>query len=1094
MSSSMAVPSLAGGKGSFHLLNRASPIRLSAEQQAVVDYPLRPLRVSAGAGTGKTTTVSYRMARMVTQEGIPPEQILGLTFTNKAAQELSHRIRQVLSDQADPLRDVEVNTYHGFCSKIVNEFGALLGIERDLTIIGPAQTRQLVKRVIREDRLPNLDNTDVFYLPGVVIRFASSLADHLLDPDWLDDEVLDVDMPDLARTDFGRKGDFDLYQKLMQATEKRHGLVEAARHYQALKRRLGVVDYGDLIAQAHKIFESEPEIAGRIRARYQVVVADEYQDTNAAQRVILQRVFGEGFPLTVVGDSDQTLYEWRGASLDNFDKFPEHFPASENIPAETLPLTLNRRSGEQIIRFANRIKEEVDSSTLDLQALSKAPPSQVHAEWHPTFIDEAAWVAEELIARHQTGRRWRDMAVLFRKTKDIMGVYRQLVAHDIPVDVANLGGLLATPEVVEVHSWMKVISRFDDREAAARLLTGSRFRLGLGDIRRLSRFAPRERDGKPRALLDGLEYRRFWEELPDSLTDVYRQFHREYRGLLRDCQAVPPGEACRLILERTRAWSDVEAMSYNARLSSRINLYRFMHLAETWSPLEGPPSIEEFLSYLDALLEEPAEEADAARLSDDDAVALLTVHKAKGLEWPVVFIPAVYSGNFPSWAVGGYDNPYRKAETLPWSWRIDPPVHYPITSKMDSDQLTTLLKQTNEQVKASHLSQEWRIAYVAVTRAREEVLLSGAHWYGYPEPTMKPKLAEGSDFFKPAWAAARRVSEEQVTGILGDTYPAPSRPDSFATPNQAEFSPDPVFDEGGWPEGIRLATQDPDSITAWAQNRGVEDEYLSALEEFQGLLFRLPEPVAEAPQEILTVSATDLVNYAQCPKKYFWTRVEPLPRRYSYVTRRGTRIHRQIELHHKGTVPLLEPDTEVAELTGDDRPTDRSGGPDPFRVFLDSRFSKTRIRWLERGFSLRLAEDFWVRGRIDAVYEKHRDAWEIVDFKSGQPPTDDPHSARVVQMQVYALAVSEAPELGPAPENLSVTIAYLGGGQLAECPGTEPVDDTWLAAARKRLQRMARSIMAELWNPTPTPECRKCDFFHVCPEGKAFITSIGRKS
>ncbi|MYJ15966.1 MAG: ATP-dependent helicase, partial [Acidimicrobiia bacterium] len=379
---------LARGRGSLRLVSRSLPIRLSPEQQAVVDYPLLPLRVSAGAGTGKTTTVSYRMARLVTEEGVPPERLLGLTFTNKAAGELSHKIHEVLSGRADPLREAQVNTYHGFCAQIVTEFGAVLGMERSLSIVGPAQTRQLIKRVIRENDLSGLDNTDMFYLPGAIIRFSSSLADHLVDPDRLDETMLAPGIPLLDGAQFRRKGDLYDYERLVSSVEKRRGMVEAARGYQDYKRSLGVVDYGDLIVLAHRILDTEPQIARRVRDRYQAAVADEYQDTNAAQRAILQLLFGDGFPLTVVGDSDQTLYEWRGASLGNFRRFPTHFPTVDATPSRTLHLTLNRRSGAAIIHFANRVKEKIGSDTPGLKPLADAPRSRVTAEWHPTFIDE----------------------------------------------------------------------------------------------------------------------------------------------------------------------------------------------------------------------------------------------------------------------------------------------------------------------------------------------------------------------------------------------------------------------------------------------------------------------------------------------------------------------------------------------------------------------------------------------------------------------------------------------------------------------------------------------------------------------------------
>ena len=222
--------------------------------------------------------------------------------------------------------------------------------------------------------------------------------------------------------------------------------------------------------------------------------------------------------------------------------------------------------------------------------------------------------------------------------------------------------------------------------------------------------------------------------------------------------------------------------------------------------------------------------------------------------------------------------------------------------------------------------------------------------------------------------------------------------------------------------------------------------------------------------------------------------VEPLPRRYSYVTRRGTRIHRRIELHHQGKVPLLEPDSEDPDLADDDRPVGPSTGPGPFEVFLESRFSDMETQWLEKAFNLRLGERFLVRGRIDAVYRRSPSHWEIVDFKSGQPPAGGP------AFHPPGPAAGLRPGRQRDSRTGSAAIQPLGdhrptweGGRLREVPGAAPVDQAWLASARTRLEDMARSIVERQWDPTPSPDCVKCDFFRLCPEGRTFIASIGQK-
>jgi DNA helicase-2/ATP-dependent DNA helicase PcrA len=1013
-------------------------ITLSPEQMAVVDHPLEPLRVSAGAGTGKTTTVARRIAALVCRHGLEPAQVLGVTFTNKAAEELADRVRTALGPVVDPGDEVEIHTYHGFAAQLLREFGALVGVDGRADVITPTFTRQMLTAVVRSTPFPNLSVTHPGAVDGIR-RFAAFLSDHLVD------RVVVPDDPDPAGP-----------------WPARADLIRAVEVYAGEKRRLGVVDYGDLIQAAHRLVTRHPWVAARVRARYRAVVLDEYQDTNPAQRMLFAVLFGDGFPVTAVGDPDQTIYEWRGASLGNFRRFPEHFPTAGGVPCATLPLSLNRRSSTAILAVANAVRARTGGEPPPpLVAPPGTPEGSVRAGWFGDAVAEAEWVADQILAGHDAGWAWSDVAVLFRKNKDMGLVRDALASRDIPVEVGNLGGLLSVPEVVEIHAWLRLLEYPDDGAALVRLLCGSRHRLGLADLAALARWvATRPAEGAeheaPPAMIEAIDHLDQLDNLRPEAATALAVFGRRYRLLLEAAQGTTLVELCRSILDVTGSWRDLEALSSATRLSARLNLYRFLDLAEQWSPLEGRPSLAAFLDYLATMDEEPSEELDTARLAGADAVRLLTVHRAKGLEWPVVFLPGAYHSNFPSRVMGAYDNPYTRPESLPYEYRLDRDDLPPLGAGMGEAEQRDLLAER-------HHNQEWRIAYVAVTRAREQLTVTGAHWYGQPEPIRQP--ARPSALFE-------LVAGHPAVEVVNTPGDPPPRPETLGYRTDRNPAPDPLF-TGGWAEGLRQAGAGAGA--RHAAELGLAEAYDAAVAGYQQLLFRLPEPPATAESGGVETSVTGLVNYATCPKRYHWTEIDRLPRRYSPAARRGVDIHRRIELHHRGVIPFQEPAPDRHNLP--DEPT----GPDPFAVFERSRFARERPFLVEAPFQLGLGDDVTVRGRIDAVYRHDDDIWEVVDFKSGHP-TAGP--AATVQLEAYALAVQRGALGMTPPAGLRVTFAYLGGG-LEERTGQ--VDGEWMARAESHLGDLAAGIEQERFEPSPSEACRRCDFLRFCPAGRAFV-------
>lgn len=1022
------------------------------EQHSIVAAPFAPLRVAAGAGTGKTTTIAARVVHMVTELAVEPERLLGITFTNKAAGELSDRIRQMLRSSAARVmieegREVEVHTYHGFAAQILREFGALVGIERRANIITPTFTRQLLSQILHTVSLPGLDATYARTVEDMR-RLGSSLGDHLLAP-------ADVPIPDHGSD---------------PVWSVRAALLAGLIHYQAEKQRLGVTDYADLVVMAHRLLTSFPEVAEEIRSRYQAVLLDEYQDTNPGQREMLRVLFPKGYPVTAVGDVDQTIYEWRGASPDNFESFPLHFPLEDGSSSPTLHLTENRRSHRSIIAVANVVRAQTGSGQPDLVPLRDRIGGEVAVSWHDSSVVEAEWIARRLQELHPQ-HPWKEMAVLFRKNKDMVLVHDALRAAGIPVEVANLGGLLTIPEVADLRAWLSIIQDPSDEPSLFRVLMGSRFRLGMGDLRFLSRWV-RGREGRSPAdadheaisrhtLLEAVDHLDEITELRPLARLALERFGSQYRQLLSAAQGVSLVELCRRILDRLGAWPDLAALPDTEQLTARLNLYRFLDLTEEWSPLEGRPSLEAFLDYLSLMDEEATEELDTARLSGEDAVILLTVHRAKGLEWDVVFIPACYRGNFPAKS-GGFENPYKSGKYLPYELRIDTAGLPPLTSDLPNKAADDLLRE-------HHLRQEWRVAYVAVTRARERVFLSGAWWYGHPEPNAR--AVPPSEL----WSLVADHPATRVESVPGDAPPPqphllrfePSAPD-----------PDPVFQDG-WDVALRTELSQP----GWAASQAVLsdriEEFTAARASFDQMLADLPPDRPDPGESTLTTSVTGLVTYAGCPKRFFWTNVDRLPRRPNPAARHGTEVHRRIELHHRGQLAFDEVSPDLYDLPeADGSPS----GSDAFTTFTASRFA-TATPWLvEAPFVLGIGT-MRIRGRIDAIYQASPGNWEIVDFKSGRRKED---ASLRVQLEAYAVAASREAVAPSSPTSLDVTFAYLGGGMDVV---TENADATWIDQASSHLQDLSDGIVAGRFSPTPSAACSGCDFLRFCRAGKDYLES-----
>lgn len=1005
----------------------------STEQSDIIGFPAQPLRVSAGAGTGKTTTIVHRLARFIA-EGGDPARSLGITFTNKAADELRTRLREVMA--ADPHgKEIEVATYHSFASSILDEFGGRIGHRSGLVLMDEGHRTELAMRVLRSLEDTALDLTALNQRRDDLLTVASALVENLVEPSAIIDAAPEV--PD-------------------ETWNTRIALVEAASAFADMKRELGVVEYADLIKLAFELVTQHADVAREIRSRYDTVLLDEYQDTDPAQRRLLTTIFDPSTSITAVGDTDQTIYEWRGASIDNFDGFPEDFGTVDH-PAPTLPLSINRRSGRRIISLANEVREQLPpgSSTEPLRPRSDAPPGDVTVAWLRTEADEANWIADQIREVHAAGIRYSEIGVLCRKRESLRPIATALRDEGIPFSIGSMGELLDVPEIADLLGWLRILSDPADEPSLLRVLMGGRYRMGMSDLAAIARTVERDSTlGLITPVLDASEV----DGISSDGTAALASFSALYTSLYARAQAASVASIVADVIETLDFWSEVAALDEAARTTTRINVSRFLDLASRWRPLDGPGDLRGFLRYLSALDESGrADELDAAEIEHEDAVRLLTAHGAKGLEWSIVFLPALSEKIFPS-DVRQYGDPEDTATALPYRYRLDADAMAIVDRESDPKERRRLLK-------LRHDAQEWRLAYVAVTRARERLVMSGHAWHG---DNKRPK---GPSELLELARALPGVTLGPVTEEAGE------RPDPRPI-SRKPIEPDPLFDEG-WDAALRRAVREPGwSASAWPDLAEASASRRTQLElQYENL--REPE-VGTATDRFVT-SVTNLVALAECPLKFRWIHHDRLPRRPRRSARLGTEFHRRVELHNLGILPLADAD----EAQYDDEGGDGFRGTpstDPWSSFNSSRFSEERPFLIETPFELTL-DGRSLRGKVDAVYgdDSH---WEIVDYKSGNAP-DDASGHRLVQLEAYAVAATHGALAAAAPESLDVTFAYFGTDPATEA--THHTDEAWLAAARDRISTLLAVAEDGPFDASPGPSCRWCDFLHHCEDGRRAV-------
>ncbi len=613
---------------------------LNKEQREAVVATEGPLLILAGAGSGKTRVLTFRTAYLIEEMGVNPWQILAITFTNKAAGEMRERILGLAGEEGDA---VWASTFHSLCVRILRRYIERIGYTSNFTIYDADDQKTLMKEVCKRLQIDTKLHKEKTFLNVI-----SSAKDELIDP---------IEFETRAAGD---------YLKRMQAS--------VYREYQRTLQENNALDFDDLIMKTVELFRLDAEVLNYYQERFRYIMVDEYQDTNTAQFELVRLLARKYKNLCVVGDDDQSIYKFRGANIYNILNFEKHFP-----DAKVVKLEQNYRSTQNILDAANAvIAHNVGRKDKRLWTEQESGDKIVCKQLE-TGAEEAAFIGGDIAKRVRKGEcRYRDCAVLYRTNAQSRLFEEQFINSNIPYKIIGGVNFYARKEVKDLLAYLKTIDNGRDDLAVKRIINVPKRGIGAASINKVSVYAQEQG-------VDFYEALCMAEEIPGMgrAAAKIQSFVLFIRGLKAKAKLLTVSELLQELIESTGYVKELEAENSEEAEARIQNIDELVSKAAAYEEEAETPSLSGFL-------EEVALVAEIDNLeSDNDYVVLMTLHSAKGLEFPNVYLAGMEDGLFPSYMsiTGG---------------------------------------ELNEEGTNAELEEERRLAYVGITRARQHLTLTCA--------------------------------------------------------------------------------------------------------------------------------------------------------------------------------------------------------------------------------------------------------------------------------------------------------------------------------------------------------------------------------
>ena len=909
-----------------------SGLQLNPAQHRAITHGNGPLLVIAGAGTGKTRVITERIRHLLeTDDSLLGENILGLTFTKKAAGEMKARVVKAVGERG---KDVVLSTFHSFCETLLKEIDpnrvALEQVDHWILL-----RRNLAR--LKLDKYRRLAEPGQFL--SDFIQFFSRCQDELVSSDdyqaFADQLASELEA---ERTSL----DEDTYKERSEQVALQQEIARAYRASEELLREKRAVALNGLIAEAVFLLKSDSKKRRQLQQRFKHILVDEFQDTNIAQLELLHLLSADSRNIVVVGDNDQAIYRFRGASFGSFKLFLERFAnwqQGQDSSPYRVALMDNYRSTPNILRVAtqvismNEVSPEFPKKVLQS---NKAEGEKIRIVELEAAEDEAAWVADELHRLHGTGRPWKDFAVLYRQHAHRDHLVEELCQRKIPFVISKLS-ILEHPLVRDVLAYLHLIARPFDDIACARVLSAPAWHLTAEDLVRLA-----ERAGKKRgtALYDVLQLPQAQLPFDPSHAAIPRllEFLTEQRQTSRRRTA-------REILRNLVEWLE---LPQRAGAQDRKYVNQLAQFMKEWEPKSETGGLAEFLEYLDYF----QQAGGTLSLEDDapgDAVQLMTVHGAKGLEFPHVFLLRVNFNAFPA----------RNRSPL-----------FEFPDRLMKEELPE---------GDFYIQEERRLFYVALTRAEDRLTITSLTEQKCRVPVFIEDLLMDTALrrrdllqFAPKRRKGTKEKEVPTVSPASELFPASEEPPK-------------IFSRiARWAEEFHPPTPEPLKLSSSAV-----DHYRKCPQQYA---FSYLWSLKEGPRATLTFGSVMHTTI----KRF----IDQLKKGVALPFAEVQRIYET-----EWTSAGFEDDYQEAEYKED--------GLEQLKAFHATMLEASpQILEQEKAFELPLENEVILTGRMDQVNHLGRNEVEIVDYKTGKPKKDA-KARKDLQLSIYALAAKEIFEWNP---------------------------------------------------------------------------------
>jgi len=665
---------------------------LNTEQKEAVTHKNGPLLIVAGAGTGKTTVIANRIAYLISSKMAKPEEILALTFTEKAAIEMQERVDMLVPYG---FADVWISTFHSFGNRLLEDESIFLGLAPNFKVMErPQQT------VFLRDHF--------FELPIKILRPLGNPLKHIENILTLFSRLKDEDVS---------SEEYDGYVKKLEGGYLKNVSDEVAREeyqiqeelsriykkYEELKMKYGVIDFSDQVWLILKLFRDHPSIVDKYRKKFKYTLVDEFQDTNYSQFQLLKILINDERNVTVVGDDDQSIYKFRGAAISNILGFKDKYPDARQVV-----LTKNYRSNQKIldtayelIKYNNpdrlEVKNNIDKKLVAMRRdkpLAGEMTSVSHCHFD-TVSQEADFVAERIKELVRGGKKYNDFAILVRSNNDADPFIKALNVSGMPWHFTGGSGLYARDEIRIMLSFLNLISNLSDSVSMFHLASSEIYDIPMTDLI----FCMNEASRKNIPL-----YKIFEKAVPDEITPAGLEAIKKVLGDLKKyielSRDLPTGQVLYKFINDT-GWLKKLADETNPRSAEKVsNIAIFFDIIKNYSKISQKDRAQFFIQHLNLLIEAGSDPATAEADSDTEAVNILTIHKAKGLEFPYVFMVSLVQNKFPS------------------------------TNRRDTMEVPVTLIKDILPAGDFHKQEERRLFYVGMTRAKNVLYLTSARDYG----------------------------------------------------------------------------------------------------------------------------------------------------------------------------------------------------------------------------------------------------------------------------------------------------------------------------------------------------------------------------